>query len=97
MTKNPSIVEVRVVSYDEGTDTFKIDIPCPGTIPGSMNDQLDYEFFDMPAGLFAILVGEYDEPFEFVGKNFTLQGKTEVSENDDDYTDWSMRQGEMGR
>lgn len=44
----------KVVSYDEGSDAFKLD-------DGSVVD----------AGEFAEAVGEFGEPTEFVGREFT--------------------------
>lgn len=70
-------IVVEVVSYDEGTDQFHITQPVielsdPEHAPGCMNDMFDGDDSKFDAGLFAHLVGQFDEPSEFVGKRFKL-------------------------
>lgn len=57
-------VEITVRSYDEGQDAFKVEI-----FDTAINTAMP---ITLEAGLLAMLVGEYDEPHEFVGKTFTL-------------------------
>lgn len=66
-------VAVEVVSYDEGTDSFLINIPRPEQ-GEDFNEswRLYVNDFLMPAGLFAHLVGEFGEPNEFIGRGFKL-------------------------
>jgi hypothetical protein len=72
-------IQITVQGYDEETDSFEVGVPVyePGDaefeqIEGCRNDQIDVDDFNMPASLLAYLVGEFGEPSELVGRNFTI-------------------------
>lgn len=79
MSMVKKVLEIVVQSYDEGDDTFEIGIPVyergsaeHEAIPGCMNDAFDLDDLHLPAGLLAVMVGEFGEPHEFVGKKFII-------------------------
>lgn len=68
---------VDVVSYEFATDQLKITVPVievgePEHTESCVNDMLDADDFDIDAGVFAHLVGVFDEPEYFVGRRFKL-------------------------
>lgn len=68
-------VAVEVLGYNEDTDTFALRVPCPDQGRDTDDNRIDVDDFDMPASLFAHLVGEFGEPDEFVGKTYTLPSR----------------------
>lgn len=72
------MVKVRVLSYDEGLDVFKLG--AFGFTPEDEVEDPDYfrvapgfSDFEIPAVLLPYLVGEFGEPSEFMGKVFEVK------------------------
>lgn len=68
-------INVEVIAYNDSADSFKLHIPCPDQGRDSDDNRVDVDDFDMPASLFAHLVGEFGEPDEFLGKSYTLPSR----------------------
>lgn len=60
--------EIKVVSYDEQSDTFDCEIYNHSMIKDN------YETMGIDAAVLPLMVGEWGEPSEFVGRTFNLLG-----------------------
>lgn len=68
-------IAVEVVGYNAENDSFMLHVPCPDLGRDTDENRVDVDDFEMPAGLFAHLVGEFGEPDEFIGRDFTLPSR----------------------
>lgn len=52
------MIKATIISYDESNDVFTLRSACEHT----------FDDFTVPAIIGAALVGEYGEPYDFIGK-----------------------------
>ena len=71
------VIVVRVVSYDEGADTFKLSAvgfsaEDERDFPVYSRGAPDFDDFEIPGAVLPFLVGEFGEPSELVGNAYAL-------------------------